>query len=266
MLLIESMLCWKQNIDLIFPISLKSVKLCISVWTGYMSWSLLIWSLVSVSKPTYWCWSRFFLRHTMSMTCQQMQPCDLVYSITPSMGGVQLNRPKLSQIQHDAVYLEDMMGYSSSPCECHTGFLIIPWLTYIFRHQLYILIPISYSRSLVSVHHKLLIKSVPHIMLMNLRNWVRYAEKNVFCCSALFVDRMSASLCYMHLHTVLAPWVPLGSFHPIMRITQEAHTRVLASAGGALLQWQRMITAPPIQYMLWQKQATEYKIQLNLLL
>ncbi len=162
MLLIESMLCWKQNIDLIFPISLKSVKLCISVWTGYTSWSLLIWSLVSVSKPIYWCWSRFFLRHTMSMTCQQMQPCDLVYSITPSMGGVQLNRPKLSQIKHDAVYLEDMMGYSSSPCECHTGFLIIPWLTYIFRHQLYILIPISYSRSLVSVHHKLLIKCSTH--------------------------------------------------------------------------------------------------------
>ncbi len=141
MLLIESMLCWKQNIDLIFPISLKSVKLCISVWTGYMSWSLLIWSLVSVSKPTYWCWSRFFLRHTMSMTCQQMQPCDLVYSITPSMGGVQLNRPKLSQIQHDAVYLEDMMGYSSSPC------WMSHWISHYSMADLYISTPTIHSDS-----------------------------------------------------------------------------------------------------------------------
>ncbi len=121
----------------------RSCAVCFVLKKGIVHFSLN-WVHVLVSthlviglceQTTYWCWSRFFLRHTMSMTCQQMQPCDLVYSITPSMGGVQLNRPKLSQIQHDAVYLEDMMGYSSSPCECHTGFLIIPWLTYIFRHQ-----------------------------------------------------------------------------------------------------------------------------------
>lgn len=97
-------------------------------------------------------------------------------------------KKKRKKIQHDGVYLEDMMSYSSSACERHTGFLMSLWLPHGFWHQhppfrinsdSYI----SRSRSMASVHHKMWIKSVPYTILMNfVRNWVRCDENNVFCC------------------------------------------------------------------------------------